>query len=222
MATKFQNHSDLELRNIAKQLQCPNGVNGVFIAQKMSQNNIGMILSGMLELKLKSNDTILELGHGDGTHVNKLYTMAHHIRYYGLDISPLMIHLSQKNNKHNKNASFNLYDGEQIIYKDCFFDRVLTVNTIYFFKNPEKTLNEIYRVLKPNGTFVVSFADKKFMKTLSFTQYGFQLYDIKGLNNIVAKTPFKITKCATKREFIKNKLDQLVERKYYVIELTKP
>lgn len=221
MATKINNYTKAELQNISKQLQCPEGTDGVFIAKKMSTNNMGMILSGMLQLDLKNNDRVLELGHGNGLHISKIHTMAHHLNYYGLDISPLMVNQAQENNKLNKNTSFNLYDGEQIIYKDSFFDKVFTINTIYFFKSPENVLNEIYRVLKPNGIFVLVFADKNFMSTLPFTQYGFQLYDLDHLTTIIDKTRFKITKHATKNEFVKSKLDRLVERKYHVIQLIK-
>ncbi|MHC0443676.1 class I SAM-dependent methyltransferase, partial [Flavobacterium sp. 3-210] len=65
-----------------------------------------------------------------------------------------------------KQAFFSLYDGNKIPFEDETFDKVFTVNTIYFWQKPEDLLSEIYRVLKPNGNFCLTFAEEDFMKKL--------------------------------------------------------
>ncbi|WP_418513002.1 class I SAM-dependent methyltransferase [Corallibacter sp.] len=210
-----------DLQQLSQQLRCPSGNEGVQVAETMSQTNIGMILSGILYLKLRKNDVVLELGHGDGSHVKKMHVFAKDIIYHGLDISPLMVETAQKNNSQLDNTAFGIYNGEKITYDDNSFNKILTVNTLYFFNNPQKLFSEIYRVLKPLGVCVVVFADKAFMQTLPFTQFGFQLYDITNFKELVSKTGLKILDCVLKKEVVKSKMGDFVERKYYVVELIK-
>jgi SAM-dependent methyltransferase/uncharacterized protein YbaR (Trm112 family) len=47
--------------------------------------------------------------------------------------------------------------GEYLPYPDGFFDVVVSADTIEHTFSPERTLREIRRVLKPNGTFSASF-----------------------------------------------------------------
>jgi ubiquinone/menaquinone biosynthesis C-methylase UbiE len=56
------------------------------------------------------------------------------------------------------------------------FDRVLTVNTIYFWPDTSQGLSEILRVLKKDGRAAVSIRSKDKMQKLSFTQHGFRLF----------------------------------------------
>ena len=50
--------------------------------------------------------------------------------------------------------------AEQLPYAAMQFDFVLFV-TVCHFKNLKKALTEAYRVLKPNGTLIIGFLDKK-------------------------------------------------------------
>lgn len=56
------------------------------------------------------------------------------------------------------------------------FDRICTVNTVCFWKDLEASIDEIYRVLKPDGLFVLSFRPAEEMHKLRFTQFGFAVY----------------------------------------------
>jgi SAM-dependent methyltransferase len=50
--------------------------------------------------------------------------------------------------------------AEALPFKDCAFDFALMVTAICFVDNPEEALQEIHRVLKPNGSIVIGFVDK--------------------------------------------------------------
>jgi len=47
--------------------------------------------------------------------------------------------------------------GESLPYQDEFFDMVISADTIEHTLSPQQTLVEIFRVLKPGGTFSASF-----------------------------------------------------------------
>jgi len=46
-------------------------------------------------------------------------------------------------------------DAHELPYNDNYFDLVFMSHTFEHFVNPIKALNEIYRVLKPNGTVII-------------------------------------------------------------------
>tara|TARA_R110002050_G_scaffold268550_1_gene410685 strand:+ start:30151 stop:30570 length:420 start_codon:yes stop_codon:yes gene_type:complete len=120
-----------------------------------------MILESVKLLDIRNKNRMLELGHGNGSHLPEILKQSNEVKYFGMEISKVMQQKSAKiNAKYVKKliASFQIYDGRNIPYVVNFFDRIITVNTIYFWKNLIDFLNEIHRVLKPNDTFVITFA----------------------------------------------------------------
>lgn len=55
-----------------------------------------------------------------------------------------------------KNVIFNVYDGSKIDYPNETFDRVIISHSLEHISDPENQLNELLRVLKPNG--IISIA----------------------------------------------------------------
>ena len=76
----------------------------------------------------------------------------------GLDISSKMIEIGKtKVNKLNlyKKIRLDIGDAENIKYADDSFDIVTVGYGVRNFENLNKGLNEIYRVLKKNGTLII-------------------------------------------------------------------
>ena len=76
----------------------------------------------------------------------------------GLDISSKMIEIGKtKINRLNlyKKISLDIGDAENIKYADDSFDIVTVGYGVRNFENLNKGLNEIYRVLKKNGTLII-------------------------------------------------------------------
>ena len=57
----------------------------------------------------------------------------------------------------------NAIDGiaEHLPYKDKIFDYALMITTICFVDNPQQSIHEIHRILKPHGELVIGFVDKE-------------------------------------------------------------
>ncbi|MBP4139442.1 class I SAM-dependent methyltransferase [Flavobacterium geliluteum] len=213
-----------ELQAIASQLKHPTGEKGIEMANMMHETNINMTLHSIQNLNLAKGNKVLELGHGNALHVSHLFQQTDDLTYYGLEISDLMFYEAQQINNHfvtNKKASFFLYDGNHIPFQDAFFDKIFTVNTLYFWKEPEKFLFEIYKVLKEKGVFCLTFAEESFMKQLPFTRYEFELYSTEKAQELIQKTPFKVIKKEISTEKIKNKTGELVERAFTTLVLEK-
>ncbi|MBF4514839.1 class I SAM-dependent methyltransferase [Flavobacterium sp. ANB] len=213
-----------ELQAIASQLKHPTGEKGIEMANMMHETNINMTRHSILNLNIADENIILELGHGNAGHLEFLFEQAKNLKYYGLEMSELMFQEARQINRNfvsQKQAFFSLYDGNIIPFQDAFFDKIFTVNTLYFWKEPQKFLFEIYRVLKSNGTFSLTFAEESFMKQLPFTQYEFELYSTEKAEELVRKTAFKIVRKETSTEKVKSKTGELVDRAFTTLVLGK-
>ncbi len=204
-----------ELKELARQLRQPNGLNGIEIADIMNDTNINMTFHSIEQLNLLDGDCILELGHGNCKHLPYILEQKGKRTYYGLDISELMNKEAKRINQpfvDRQQAHFHLYDGINIPFNDNHFDKIFTVNTIYFWEDPKLLLSELYRVMKPKGIMSITFADKDFMKQLPFTQFGFTLYDQNEMKKLIKTTKFEVVSLHAKTEVIKSKTNDIVNR----------
>lgn len=213
-----------ELQAIASQLKHPKGEKGIEMANMMNETNINMTRHSIQNLHIASGNTILELGHGNAGHLEFIFEQAENLKYYGLEMSELMFQEARQINRNyvsQKQAFFSIYDGNTIPFQEASFDKIFTVNTLYFWQEPEKLLLEIYRVLKPKGILCITFAEESFMKQLPFTQFEFELYSTEKANKLIEKTPFKIINAPTQTEKVKSKTGELVDRAFTTLVLEK-
>jgi ubiquinone/menaquinone biosynthesis C-methylase UbiE len=213
-----------ELQAIASQLKHPTGEKGIEMGNMMNETNINMTKHSIRNLNISTENKILELGHGNAGHVEFLFEQAENLKYYGLEMSELMFQEARQINRNfvsQKQAFFSLYNGNKIPFEDESFDKIFTVNTIYFWQEPQKLLLEIYRVLKSNGNFCLTFAEEDFMKKLPFTQFEFELYSTEKAQDLIQKMPFQIVYTETQTEKVKSKTGELVDRAFTTIVLEK-
>jgi len=207
--------TEAEIREIEKQLSCPSGENGIDVGNRMNELNIDVTKNSIRLLGLKDDDSVLELGHGNCGHLQLILGASNRIKYYGLEVSETMWKEAQKKNP-NEQAEFKLYDGQIIPYPDNYFNRILTVNTIYFWSNPEGLISEIERTLKPNGIFILTYADKSFMRSLPFVGEKFKLFDKNDIHKLVEKSNLKIKNFQDEEDEIESKIGDKVSRKYTI------
>lgn len=75
-------------------------------------------------------------------------------------------------------------------FENNFFDSCFTVNTIYFWEDPISHFQEIYRVLRPGGSFSLVFKEKKFGENMPWTRADFTFYDINEVETFFRKSGF--------------------------------
>lgn len=216
--------NEQELKGLAEQLGNPSGKKGVEIAEMMDRNNIQMTIHSIENLEIQDKDKILEIGHGNCGHLRIIFEKATEIHYTGYDISELMNVEASKLNQEliqNNSVNFKLYDGTNFPESDNSFDKIFTVNTLYFWQNSNEFLNEIYRITKPNGSFCLTFAEKDFMEKLPFTKFGFNLYSIEDVQNLIEHSNFNLKKIEYETEEIQSKSGEMVSRKFVTVVLKK-
>lgn len=207
-----------ELKILAQNLANPQGEKGIEIGEMMNATNISMTLESIKTLVIEDEQQILEIGHGNAAHLKSLMSLAKNLRYKGIDISETMHNEAKRLNKEfESEADFVLYEGKRLPFRDRSFDKIFTVNTVYFWENPVEFLNEIYRVLKDDGTFVLTFGQREFMEKLPFTEYDFILYSNSEMEELVSKSQFKRMKTSEREEEIKSKTGNETIRRIYTI-----
>lgn len=220
-----QELNENRLAALADQLSCPSGADGIKTADQMALSNSNMIGQTIIALNIGDKDNVLEIGPGNGIHVAALLEQSSNALYYGAEISELMIaEASRLNEKYMAvgRAFFSLTDGENLDFADEFFTKIFTVNTLYFWADPLAYAQEILRVLKGGGTFLLTFASRSFMEKLPFTQYGFRLYSEVDAKELLQQAGFEIDEVSVHNETITSNAGMQVDREFFVIKAIKP
>jgi demethylmenaquinone methyltransferase/2-methoxy-6-polyprenyl-1,4-benzoquinol methylase len=105
----------------------------------------------------KNPETILDIATGTGDLVIMMSNTSAK-KIIGLDISAGMLEIGKKKieaKKLSEKIEMVLGDSEKMPYPDNYFDAITVSFGIRNFETLEKGLAEIYRVLKPNGIFVI-------------------------------------------------------------------
>jgi ubiquinone/menaquinone biosynthesis C-methylase UbiE len=97
-----------------------------------------------------SGKKILEIGCGVGIDLVRFAKAGAHVT--GIDLSQTAIHLAEKNFRQNSlSGSLQVMDGENLDYPDASFDVVYAHGVLQYTGDPEKMVQEAFRVLKKNG-----------------------------------------------------------------------
>ena len=216
--------SEEELKEVARQLSNPDGETGIKTGERMNLSNAHMIGRGIESLNIKENEFVLEIGPGNGSHVNDILLIAGGINYSGVDISETMIAEAEKLNQNfieDGTVSFSVSDGNSLPFSEKSFDKIVTVNTVYFWQNPVAYGQEVLRVLKTGGIFSLVFSDKSFMQQLPFTKFGFQLYDKYTAVELLENSGFTVIDTVEEMETTQSNLGEAVQRPIVIILATK-
>jgi ubiquinone/menaquinone biosynthesis C-methylase UbiE len=209
--------------NIAKQLRQPTGDEAEEVGKRMNEGNLFMNLVTIESLPLNSDDHILEIGMGNGFFVHHLFERQQNIYYTGIDFSEKMIEASEAMNAEliaQGKVNFELGDIAKTPFENESFNQIFTVNTIYFWENVEVTLNEIKRILKPQGTLTIAIRPKEIMDAFPFTRHGFTTYAPKDLAVLLAENGFKINKIHVQEEADLDFFGEKLKNEFAVIQGT--
>ena len=136
----------------------PTGFGGKVMLNMMNLFHAPLADWGMKFLPLSSNAKVLDCGCGGGANIRKLLKKCPQGVVKGVDYSPVSV---EKARRHNAAAIGSgrcaIWQGsvERIIFASDWFDAVTAFETVYFWPNLPQCFREVYRVLKPGGTFLI-------------------------------------------------------------------
>jgi ubiquinone/menaquinone biosynthesis C-methylase UbiE len=174
----------------SRQAEKPNGLFGRFFMSRVFEKGNAELNSLVLEsLSIKESEHILEIGFGTGLILNKIAAILDKGLIEGIDFSELMVDMAKKKNKRYieaGKAEIHSGDFDEVVFKDSSFDKVFTVNTIYFWKCPDATVSKIYRLLKPGGKLFIGFHEKSDMEKMPLNRDIFQYYSTPEITKLLS------------------------------------
>jgi len=155
----------LRLREfIDSQYSNPRGVFGMYIGEKMVRQHRPETLWSIQQMKFHQSEKILELGCGAGFAMKLLLEQSSINKVVGLDLSQSILRsASIRNRSQIKRGRARLVQSNvnQLDFPDEYFTKAFSIHSVYFWDNLSKTILEIYRVLKPEGTILLTLCDGK-------------------------------------------------------------
>ncbi len=120
---------------------------------------------------------ILDAACGPGKYAEIL--LAGGAEVIGMDISEQMIHHAKERN--GDQGTFFVHDLESpfIMLEDHYFDTIVCALAMHYIEDWKQTLQEFYRVLKPNGTLVISIEHPFFEYTYFKSKTYFDVEPVK-------------------------------------------
>ncbi len=177
----------------ARQLRRPSGILAAKTGNEMNKTNAALYELTIDIMALKDQESILEIGFGNGAFFNKIFDAASNLEVAGIDFSQEMVRSAIARNQAHVAAGrlrLQLGSSDRLPFADGTFDKVFCINVIYFWESPADHLREIHRVLKPGGTFYTSIRRKESLLKMPFSAYGFHAYDEKEWIDVLAQSDF--------------------------------
>ena len=127
---------------------------------KMEQHHLDITEKTIRLMDLRPGERILDLGCGSGWATRLL---AHMVgegpegfgQVVGVDVSDEMIRVARADSKDFDNVMFVWGSATQIPWEENFFDKVLSIESFYYWPDQERGLAELFRVMAPKGRLFI-------------------------------------------------------------------
>ena len=132
---------------------------------------------------------VLDSGCGPGFITIELAKRFPLSEFFGIDLSdPLLDIANDKSQKEKliEKVKFLKADVHNIPFPDNYFDFVININMLHLVEEPVKMLNEIERVLKPDGFFFITDLRKSILGLIEREMKS--AFIIKEVKEIIAKS----------------------------------
>ena len=212
----------MEPAQIAAQLRKPAGPQAAEVGRSMNRSNANVIAACIQLLGINRCDRtrILEIGPGNGRHVSSIIEAANNVQYVGIDWSAAMVTAATEINQAliaKSSVKFIEGDAAALPFDNNTFDKVLSINTIYFWEDPLQQLKEARRILTSDGSFCLAFGDRGFMEKLPFTKNGFTLYDDTAAKALLESCRFNVLQHETYEEVGTSNTGKQVKKIFHIM-----
>jgi len=152
-------------RIIGRQARKPSGWFGKMLFGHMAARGHKPLTRWAIRLMgIQPGDHILDVGCGGGMAIQLIAEIAAEGFVAGIDYSEEMVEQARKRNAAAVQAGrVEIKHGNvaALPYDDESFDKVITVESFYFWPDPVASLREVRRVLKPGGLLALAMEGSK-------------------------------------------------------------
>lgn len=166
-----------ELKEIASQLSCPQGDGGIEMGNKMNTLNAFITHHTIESLSPKENETITELGPGNGALSESLLDLlGSGGKYYGIEPSDVMANEARQRLS-DKSCAIDIINGDHMSAQipATSIDGIFAVNVLYFIDNLDQFFQQIRSWMKPGARAVFGVRSDRALNSLPFIEYGFHV-----------------------------------------------
>jgi ubiquinone/menaquinone biosynthesis C-methylase UbiE len=127
---------------------------------KMEQHHLDITMKTLRVMDLRPGERVLDLGCGSGWGSRLLARLVGDGpegfgQVVGLDISDEMVRLARASSKDFENVLYVQGSAAKIPWEENFFDKVLSVESFYYYPDQDRALMELFRVLAPKGRLFI-------------------------------------------------------------------
>lgn len=142
----------------SRQCRKPSARAGELVLQRMNISHAGVTAWGLSHVKVSDDATILDVGCGGGQTIATLASLAGRGRVYGIDYSDQSVSVARGVNADRiTEGRVDIRQGtvSELPFPDGTFDLVTAVETHYYWPDLPRDVQEVRRVLRPGGHFLV-------------------------------------------------------------------
>ena len=128
--------------------------------EKMENHHLDITEKTLRLMDLRPGERVLDLGCGSGWATRLLSRLVGDGpegfgQVVGLDVSDEMVRQARAASKDFENILYVWGSAQQIPWEENFFDKVLSVESFYYYADQDRALSELFRVMAPHGRLFI-------------------------------------------------------------------
>ena len=128
--------------------------------EKMENHHLDITEKTLRLMDLRPGERVLDLGCGSGWATRLLSRLVGDGpegfgQVVGLDVSDEMVRQARASSKDFENILYVWGSAQQIPWEENFFDKVLSVESFYYYADQDRALSELFRVMAPHGRLFI-------------------------------------------------------------------